>query len=51
MSTTITLLGLGHLAGVLRGLDAAALVAPEGAHIAEGADAAAAARAAVPAGC
>ena len=50
MSTTVALLGLGHLAGVLGRLHAAALVAPEAAHIAEGADAAAASRAAVPAG-
>ena len=33
VSTTVALLGLGHLAGVLGRLDAAALVAPEGAHV------------------
>ena len=32
MSTTVTLLGLGHLAGVLGRLHAAALVAPEAPH-------------------
>ncbi len=32
MSTTVALLGLGHFAGVLRGLHAAALVAPEAPH-------------------
>ena len=32
MSTTVTLLGLGHFAGVLGRLHAAALVAPEAPH-------------------
>ena len=51
MPTTITLLGLGHLAGVLGRLHAAALVAPEAPHrCCRGSPAAAASRAAVPAG-
>ena len=51
MPTTVALLGLGHLAGVLGGLHAAALVAPEAPHrCCKGRPAAAASRAAVPAG-